>query len=49
MEQRNVLVGTRQLAGLSVGIGVPLSPLKTFTLHLSGEILKDLYFLETYN
>jgi len=49
VEQRNVLVGTRQLAGLSVGIGVPLSPLKTFTLHLSGEVLEDLYFLETYN
>jgi len=49
VEQRNVLVGTRQLAGLSVGIGVPLSPLETFTLHLSGEILEDLNFLETHN
>jgi len=49
VEQRNVLVGTRQLAGLSVGIGVPLSPLETFTLHLSGEVLEDLYFLETHN
>jgi hypothetical protein len=42
-------VSTRQFASFSVGIGIPLSPLETFTFHLSNEFIEDFNFLETYN